>query len=189
MQSPETQVILGAYSGRRAKFPASAFSAYENAKNRYVFQSLDRSLYYGYTNNMAVRASIFGQFGFFPEVARGGDVMLVRKVLNAEPDCNHTIRYIPTMFVDHLEFNSVAEYFKKVFVHSRSVAGLQDNSLMRPLNNRERHLAFRDMLVEERYSTLRAVLAYFTIAFGLLFWIAGWTLPLAQTTRTPDRSQ
>ena len=189
MQSPDTQIILGAYSGLRAKFPASAFSAYENAKNRYVFQSLDSSLYYGYTNNMAVRASIFGQFGFFPEVERGGDVMLVRKVLNAMPDFKNSIRHIPTMFVDHLEFNSVAEYFKKVFVHSRSVAGLHDNSLMRPLTNGERHLAFRDMLIEEQYSTLQSILAYFTIAFGLLFWIAGWTLPLAQTTRAPHRSK
>lgn len=79
MQSSDVSLILGAYSGRRAKFPASALSAYENAKNRYIFLGQDQSLYYGYTNNMAVRPSVFDQFGFFVEVARGGDVMLVAK--------------------------------------------------------------------------------------------------------------
>ncbi len=189
MQLPDILIILGAYSGVRARFPASALSAYENAKNRFIFQGEDKSLYYGYTNNMAVRRSVFDQIGLFSEVARGGDVMLVRKVLNQATDYKHSIRYTPTMFVDHLEFNSVAEYFKKVFVHSRSVARLHEKSLMRPLTNRERHHAFRDMLIMERYSTLESILAYFTIAFGLLFWIAGWSFPLPQTTRPPDRSQ
>jgi glycosyltransferase involved in cell wall biosynthesis len=189
MESPEIQLILGAYSGIRAKFPASALSAYENAKNRYIFQSEDKSLYYGYTNNMAVRRAVFDQIGLFSEVARGGDVMLVRKFLNLGADYKRSLRYIPNMFVDHLEFNSVLDYFKKVLVHSRSVRGLHGKSLMRPLSNRERHLAFRDMRVSERYSSIQTTLVYLVISFGLLFWIAGWSFPLPQTSGPPNRSE
>jgi len=189
MQSSDVSLILGAYSGRRAKFPASALSAYENAKNRYIFLGQDQSLYYGYTNNMAVRPSVFDQFGFFVEVARGGDVMLVRKVLDHDPDAKASIQYVGSMFVDHLEFNRVLSYYKKVFVHSRSVGRLRGQSLMRPLTNSQRHRAFRDMLIVEQYSPLQAKLIYLIMAIGMLFWIAGWIFPLHQRPGTPERGQ
>lgn len=189
MHPPAVRLILGAYSGSRAKFPASALSAYENAKNRYIFQGQDQSLYYGYTNNMAVRPSVFDQFGFFSEVARGGDVMLVRKVLDHDPDSKVSIQYVGTMFVDHLEFNRVFSYYGKVFVHSRSVGWLRGQSLMRPLTSTQRHRAFRDMLVVEQYSLLQAILIYLVMALGMLLWIVGSIIPLHQTPGTPERGQ
>ena len=179
-------VALGAYSALRAKFPARTLIAYENAKNRYIFASRDWPLYYGYTNNMAVRRRVFDEYGYFPEVARGGDAQMVRRVVQSGEAGRAAIRYTKDMFVDHLEFNSVLGYYQKVFIHSRSLRTLQSMDVMRPLTIRERHRAFRDMVRHEHYSVLEACLAYLVIGLGMLFWLAGWVRPLPQTLRTPE---
>ncbi|MBM3754846.1 MAG: glycosyltransferase [Acidobacteria bacterium] len=177
MQSEIVQIVMGAYFGQNTPFPAKALSAYENAKNRYIFTSGDESLYYGYTNNMAVRRGVFDQFGFFPEIARGGDVALVRRVVDHG---GASIKFVPTMFVDHLEFQSVLDYYRKVYIHSRSVRRLHSKDVMRPLTSRERLNAFNDMVRAERYSPLQALFLRAILAVGMLFWVAGWLVPLPQ---------
>ncbi len=184
MQSENVQIVMGAYFGQNTPFPAKALSSYENAKNRYIFTSGDESLYYGYTNNMAVRRGVFDQFGLFPEVARGGDATLVRRVVSHG---GASIKYVPTMFVDHLEFQSVFDYYRKVYIHSRSVRRLHNGDIMRPLTNRERLNAFNEMVRAERYSLLQALLLRVILAAGMICWIAGWLHPLPQRPGLPDR--
>lgn len=186
LSSERVHIILGAYSNSLVKFPSHALAAYENAKNRYIFASRDQSLYYGYTNNMAVRRGVFEEFGYFREVARGGDSILVRSVAQ---NAALGIEYIPGMLVDHLEFHCQADYFRKVFVHSRSVRRLHGDAVMRPLTYRERHRAFRDMVRAEAYSPPQAALVYAVLVIGMLFWITGWLFPLPQSPRPPQRSQ
>jgi glycosyltransferase involved in cell wall biosynthesis len=179
-------VLLGAYSGCRAKFPACALSAYENAKNRYVFASRDETLYYGYTNNMAVRRTMFDKYGLFPEVLRGGDAILIRTLLQAG---ERRIEYLPEMLVDHLEFQSVRDYYRKVYVHSSSVQRLHGHAVMRPLTNRERTKAFGNMVRAEKYSLPQAALVYLILCVGMFYWIAGRMRPLPQLPGTPDRGK
>lgn len=187
LSNQDVAVVLGAYSGRLAQFPARALSAYENSKNRYIFANRDRSLFYGYTNNMAVKRCVFQKYGYFPEISRGGDAILVRIIVNQGQSGEAAIRYDPAMFVDHLEFNRVSEYYRKVFIHSRSVRTLHGGDVMRPLTNLERHQVFRDMVRVERYSPIQAAVVYVMIAIGMLFWIAGWVMPLSQTLGPPQR--
>lgn len=180
MQSENVQIVMGAYFGQNTPFPARALSAYENAKNRYIFTSGDESLYYGYTNNMAVRRGVFDRFGLFPEVARGGDASLVRRVVEHG---GASIKYAPAMFVDHLEFQSVFDYYRKVYIHSRSVRGLHETGVMRPLRNQERLHAFNGMVRAEKYTVAQALFLRVILAAGMLFWIAGWLRPLPQGPR------
>ncbi len=48
---------------------------YEREKNNYIFNSRIESVYYGYTNNMAIRRALFDELGRFVELPRGSDVM------------------------------------------------------------------------------------------------------------------
>ena len=183
MHSENVQIVMGAYYGQNTPFPANGLSSYENAKNRYIFTSGDESLYYGYTNNMAVRRGVFDQFGPFPEVARGGDAALVRRVVSHG---GASIKYVPTMFVDHLEFQSVFDYYRKVYIHSSSVRRLHEGNIVRPLTNRERFTAFNEMVRTEHYSALQALVLRVILSAGMFFWIAGWLRPLPQGPGLPD---
>jgi len=186
MADPQVVAVLGAYAPGDASFPASALIAYENAKNQFIFASPDSSFYYGYTNNMAVRRSVFDRYGLFQVVARGGDSILIRTLIrNGETG----IRYLPGMLVTHLEFQSVFAYYGKVYIHSRSVRRLHTLTVMRPLTNAERMAAFRDMIRVENYSPLKAAWIYLVLAFGALFWFAGWLRPLPQPPGTPEGRQ
>lgn len=48
-------------------------------KNKYIFNSERKELYYGYTRNMAVRKKLFNEIGPFVEMARGSDVIFVSR--------------------------------------------------------------------------------------------------------------
>ena len=69
----EVRVVLG-----RNQFAAdtcflSMLSEYEDEKAAYVFSRDDKSAYYGYTNNMAVRKDTLRYEGLFLEIQRGAD--------------------------------------------------------------------------------------------------------------------
>jgi glycosyltransferase involved in cell wall biosynthesis len=171
MSDPGVSVLLGAYVPARRSFALSALAAYENEKNRYIFGSNDAALYYGYTNNMAVRAALFSELGPFLPRPRGSDALFVGKVV--ERFGCRAVRYSPDMRVRHLEVGSAADYYRKVFVHSRSVRSLRGISAFRPLNGRERMLAFRGLLRNERYSAAEAIAALALLAGGMMTWLLG----------------
>ncbi|MBI2685231.1 MAG: glycosyltransferase [Acidobacteria bacterium] len=172
MDDPIAAILLGSYTTGSARFHVRALSAYENAKNRYIFSSLDESLYYGYTNNMAVRRDVFARLGPFPCRMRGGDAMLVRKQVRAQGV--RTVRFLPGMRVEHLEFQSIFSYYRKAFIHSRSIRAFRALSPLRVLSNRERMKAFRAMTACEGYSSLQSLIVFCILAGGLVAWLAGW---------------
>jgi glycosyltransferase involved in cell wall biosynthesis len=53
------------------------FQDYQNAKSEYILNMGMKDCYYGYTNNMAVRASVFKELGPFMEWPVPGDTELV----------------------------------------------------------------------------------------------------------------
>ncbi len=93
------------------------------------------------------------------------------------------------MFVDHLEFQGVLDYYRKVYIHSRSVRRLHTGDVMRPLTNQERFNAFKEIVRTEGYNVVQAVFLGVILAAGMLFWIAGWLVPLFQRPGLPDGSK
>ena len=59
-EDPGRQVVVGSYLPAGPSFALTVLAGYENAKNDYIFQSNDRSLIYGYTNNLAARSELSG---------------------------------------------------------------------------------------------------------------------------------
>ncbi|MGH7827248.1 MAG: glycosyltransferase, partial [Candidatus Binatia bacterium] len=101
MRWPGVSLILG---GRQyaVESPAlSILSTYESERADLIFSSKVREIYYGYTNNMAVRRDVFDCCGPFLEIMRGADSVFVHRVI-ASYSCD-AARYVPTARIRHLE--------------------------------------------------------------------------------------
>lgn len=170
-----TNVVVGSYSPARPTFAASALAAYENAKNGLIFNGEDDDLYYGFTNNMAARARLFDEIGEFMPRIRGSDAIFARTVV--ERYGHGTVRFVPRMSVRHLEIRNAADYYRKVFVHSRSIRSLDAVVKHRPLSLRERLEVFRRTVRENGYSPGAAAGLMALLATGMLAWEAGALVP------------
>jgi glycosyltransferase involved in cell wall biosynthesis len=82
-------------------FLLSLVTAYEKAKDQYVFDSGHSDLYYASANNMAVRRRTLEELGGFEERRRGGDTLFVRRVVEARSPA--AVSYASQMVVRHLE--------------------------------------------------------------------------------------
>lgn len=191
MADPTAGVVLGSYLPAVDRFAASILADYENEKNRFVCASNDCRLLYGYTNNMAVRAALFGEVGPFVERRRGSDALFVQRVVDRLGPS--AVRFNPDMAVRHLEVLGVTDYYRKVFVHSRSIAAMSSLGPQRPLTARERLQVYARTVQSRNDSLGEAVLLLAMLAGGLGAWslgaIAGGTMrpvtPRARRTAPP----
>lgn len=171
MADPEAGVLVGSYLPARGTFPATALAAYENEKNRYIFSSADDDLYYGFTNNMAVRARLFDEIGEFLPRLRGSDAIFVRRVVESYGP--GSVRFAAAMGVRHLEIGGALDYYRKAFVHSRSIRSLGRVVSHRALGPQERLQVFRNTVQANDYSAIAAGGLFALLAFGLVAWKAG----------------
>lgn len=179
-------VLLGGYAAATEHFPVSGLIAYENAKNRLIFSGRDASLYYGYTNNMAVRRSVFERLGPFARRMRGSDTLLVRR--HVDEVGVESVRYVAEMQVEHLEVRTVRDYLRKARVHSASVHGRRSAPLVRSLSDRQRLSVFRSAVRAEGFTPWQTVRLFLILCAGLVWWQAGKLSPSPERSRPPDRS-
>lgn len=168
MNGSSCPVLLGSYVPVAGDFGTVVLTEYENAKNEYIFSSKNPDVYYGYTNNMAVRSSLFSEFGLFAEKLRGSDALFVQQVVLAK-GCD-AVRYVPAMRVQHLEFSSVMNYYRKLMVHSSSVRRLEYTSGFRALRGRERLSILRRMIRKQGYGPFASLRAILLLVVGLILW-------------------
>jgi len=111
-------------------------SEYENRKAQSVFSSKDPLVYFGYTNNMAMRKSVMDRFGPFEHRARGSDTIFIRRVVDGK-SCE-AVAYFEDMAVKHAELDSINTYYKKINTYGRSRQAYRHIIQVRPLSMRER---------------------------------------------------
>jgi hypothetical protein len=111
-------------------------------------------LYYGYTNNMAVRRESFAALGPFVEQARGADTIFVRRVVDAY-SCE-AVRYEPNVRIQHLEMDSVWKHYRKMWLYGRSNRLSQPLVSQRPLTRSEARQVFAETVRDQGYSRPRA---------------------------------
>ena len=173
MCSPEVEIIQG---GRRygVESPAlSILAAYEAERATYTFSGESSGLFYGYTNNMAIRRSLLDRCGPFLEVMRGADSIFVNQVI--ETYSRKIIRFVPDACIRHLEITSVGSYLRKRVIYGRS---LQQNysrrkSTNRPLGIAERFMIMRRTVERERYSRLQFLCLMFLVLMEMLCFSSG----------------
>jgi glycosyltransferase involved in cell wall biosynthesis len=135
--------------------PLQLISAYEDEKIQWILEQGATKNIYGYTNNMAVRRSIFDQFGHFPEWMRGGDTLFVQRVVSALGPM--VVRYNGEMAVEHRELMSLDAYYHKRSIYGESNEHVSAESSFRPLTNAQRFAVFASVLRRHRMSPFTAI--------------------------------
>lgn len=124
MEEPATGILLG-----HCRYPAKAtlalrmLGAYENAKTGYVVEQCGPIHHFAYANNMAVRASVFEEIGFFKEWKRAADSELVHRLAARRPDLK--LAFCPAMRVTHLEFLEARQRARRLSLYTHTNAKIE----------------------------------------------------------------
>jgi glycosyltransferase involved in cell wall biosynthesis len=173
MRSPGVGIVQGGrlYSTRSASM--LLLEAYESERAFHTFSGKFKGLYYGYTNNMAVRRDVLDRCGPFMEVMRGADSIFVNRAI--EDYSPEIIRYAPDAAIRHLEITGVPDYLRKRFIYGRS---LQQNYTIRKRTHRkmtysERYGIIRATIERKRYSFFESVYLVLLVSTGIVVFMSG----------------
>lgn len=166
-----TALLLGGRRFGRETFVLRNLADYEFEKARFVFSQDDASLYYAYTNNMAVRRDVFDRSGPFVEIARGGDVVFVSKVIAAN-GCG-AVKFVPEMLIRHLEIDRWYSWHRKMWIYGRSYQRYHQLSRTRPLSYRNRLVILRSTASRSGRSPFLWILLMVSGAAATLAFAAG----------------
>lgn len=171
LDDPSVGIVLGLRVPASESSILALWSRYERAKEEFVFSGRTLDLYYGHTNNMAVRRSIFEDHGPFLERPRGSDTIFVHDVVNALGD--RTVVFRRDVRVRHLELTGCTVLLRKLFIYGRSSALYTRIVDARPLNHEERWRVFRHTVEAEGYSARDAAVLLSFLAAGVVAWKLG----------------
>ena len=114
-----TAILLG-----HCSYPSGAswvlrlLGAYENAKSDYVINRCEAAHHFAYTNNMAVRASVFEEVGLFLEWQRAADSELLHRLASIRPDLRPV--YHRSMKVTHMEFLRARDRARRLSLYTKT---------------------------------------------------------------------
>lgn len=165
----DAQVLLGPRVPPVATRAMRLVSEYENKKVELVCASNDPLVYFGHTNNMAVRRTAMDRFGPFIQRARGSDTIFVRAVVDAL-SCS-AVAYCPDMVVQHAELESMTVYYNKVRTYARSRRAYRHITKVRPLSQQERLRAF--WAATKQRPIVDSVQLFALLVFGSVVWWYG----------------
>jgi len=177
MSEATTEIVLGNCQPGSQTVWLDLWADYEHFKHEFVFGGNARELYFGYTSNMSVRRASFERHGPFLERRRGSDTIFVRKVVNAV-GCSSVV-YRPDVRVCHLELDSVAALYRKLYIYGRSSRLYGRVARCRSLSWSQRANIYRRTVRELGYSRGRALDLLVLLVAGAVFWTLGtWSAPL-----------
>ncbi len=171
IQHQDCLVLLGHQRHANNSEPMELLEMYEAAKVSYVMLQRDRNLYFGYTNNMAFRRTVFDSVGLFPERVRGGDTIFVRRVVDRF-GCD-AVRFNPEMHVTHLEVDTVGAYYGKRVIYGGSNERISRVMPFRHLQTRDRLAVFRDVVRKQKLPIRKSLLLLALLAPGALLYHGG----------------
>ncbi len=171
MTDPDCLVLLGQQRHASTSQALWLLELYEAEKIAYVADQKEKEQYYGYTNNMAFRTSVFDTLGLFPERMRGGDTIFIRRVVDSF-GCNG-VRFNPLMKTTHLEVDTVFAYYNKRVIYGKSNERLSLVTPFRSLNTRQRWKVFQNVVRKHGISFRHTLFLLALLAPGALLYEAG----------------
>ncbi len=183
---PGREIVLGKREYDSPPRTLRRLAGYDTAMAEYVFSSDTADIYYGYTNNMAVRRSLFDTMGLFHEVPRGADTVFVRKAVDALGCAS--VGYDSNISVLHLEIHSAADFYRKRMIYGASNQRTSDLGSSRPLRQIERLRVFAKTVRVCGYSPLGAAELFALLIAGVLIYEFGRWRGRRSPESAPDRS-
>jgi glycosyltransferase involved in cell wall biosynthesis len=173
---PGLALVQGRRSLGSPSLPMTLVADYEAKKAAYVFTSRKKELYYGYTNNLAIRRDVYDSVGPFQEWMRGADNILVHRVLDTY-SCS-AVTYLTDMWVHHLEVNGIRTWLRKMNIYGRSFRRHGDLVKRRPLGREDRWRLFQATIRDNRYPLATSALLFCLLVAGFISFELGRRRPL-----------
>jgi glycosyltransferase involved in cell wall biosynthesis len=164
--------------------PLKMFADYQNARIEYFIEKGLKKYFYGYTNNMAVRAEVFRKAGLFKEWDRGGDTEMVHRCVAGYPGCE--ARYLSGVKVEHLEVYSLGVWLSKMFAYGKSGVSVARVSGYTLPGLKERLDIYAYCSVKNKYHILKKTLLIFVLAAGFLCFEYGRIMGKIRAWKGPD---
>ena len=185
LESPAVKIAIGRSLLAGGSLAMRTLQDYEHVKDGLILAGSDPELYYGHTNNMAVRREVFDTLGPFVERRRGGDVVCVRQCVDRW-GCD-SVQYAPHAEVVHLEMDGLATYYRKVFTYGWSHALYSRLIPARVAPPRQRWELFRRVCRDCGYSIFRQPLLLALMGLEGLAWRSGSRRGRTADAREPGR--
>ncbi|MEW6144001.1 MAG: glycosyltransferase [Thermodesulfobacteriota bacterium] len=171
LSETEVLVVLGQNLMGNDSLLLSMIQDYENEKELYTFSSGDGSIYFGHTNNMAVRREIFDDLGMFIERERGADTIFVNGVVKKYS--SRAVEFRESMKVRHMEIEKPLDYYKKVFTYGRSRKLYKHIVNIPPISYSQRLSIYKNVIKKKHYSFPKSAMLFLLLLAGVIFWQAG----------------
>ena len=171
MSDPNVCIVLGDRRYAKKTKSLSLLADFESEKSNYIASNDAADVYYGYTNNMAVRKALFDEVGLFPTVSRGGDSLFVGRVVDRIS--TDVVVYDPNICVTHLEIKNLWGYYKKRIIRGFSNQKMSSYRKYRTLNNKERLLIFNVLRKNKQLSRASSVRLFGLLVLGAALYGVG----------------
>jgi glycosyltransferase involved in cell wall biosynthesis len=173
LDSPSVGIVQGSRFYTTESRGLLLLEAYESERAVYTFSGESAGLYYGYTNNMAVRRGVFDRCGPFLEVMRGADSIFVNRAI--EEYSSEIIRYAPDAAIRHLEITKLRDYLGKRFIYGKS---LEQNYNIRKKTHRkmtipERYEIIQASIKRQRYNIAESIYLIVLVFAGMVCFMSG----------------
>ncbi len=116
--------------------PLRCLQEYEDSKMRFIFIEGSPAYFFGHTNNMVVRKSVFDRVGVFKEELRGMDTEFIQRCTQVM--LRTQMKYVSAMRVRHLEIQTWMDWNKKMALYSHTAFRLEGQSTYKSLSLRQR---------------------------------------------------
>jgi len=174
MHDLRTGIVLGFRSAPGDGFLLKLLAEYESEKMRYIVGRGRPELFFGHTNNMAVRRSVLDRVGAFEERMRGADTLFVQRAI--ELMGTGAVTYRDDVEVCHLEVASIFTFYKKNLIYGGSNERLGEKAPFRPLAMGDRLRIARETIRKGRLpAALTAPMLLGALLPGLLCYELGRT--------------
>lgn len=171
MTDPIVSVVLGQNLMGNDSLLLTLIQDYENEKEIYTFNSSDGRIYFGHTNNMAVRRELFDDLGMFVERERGADVIFVNGVVKKHSP--RAVVYSEPMKVWHMEIETPLDYYRKIFTYGISLNLCKQIVKIQPISFSQRLAIYMNVITKKKYSYAKSVTLFILLFVGAIFWQAG----------------
>ena len=168
----EVGIVLGYRKmGRTDSRLLSIFGEYENHKAEYVFRCLPKDYYFGYTNNMAVRAELFKRYGAFREFPVAGDTEFVQRCVELDSDLR--VAVLSGMEIHHQEIQEPSDWLRKLMLYGRHNQDLKRISRYRSLGIKDKYDIVLDLWSDGRSSFYEKMSLLMALALGQICYAWG----------------
>jgi len=173
MRNNDATIVLGkrCFPSKRS-YLLRVFEDYENAKVEYILRNCSREHFFGFTNNMAVKADAFKHLGFFSELEVTGDTEFIQRCVSTYEDAK--IVYLKEMRVTHLEVTNAKVWVKKINIYGEHNAQVEKiRSGYKGVNCKVRLRIYMYCVKKNRYTLGRAIIFIFLALVGDLSYLVG----------------